>query len=726
MERVSKPALLCIVPPYTAIEPPAGAAYLLAYAKALGCDDFGFLDLRLGVPGVYAPTYIHTGVFGECYVMDVPDLPLVLAVLNNFENRLDLLHDLARHTDRYCRSRGIPGSYLEDYLRCADRYLRDIADQIAGTRFIGFSTWTSNFLTTLLFAAHLKRLPHPPVVVFGGPQVTESRACAALALRSGVCDVVCIGEGEATLLDVYSRVSSHGEFRLDALPGTAVLDSSGNVTYGVKRPLLALHEIPVPAFDQMPLMSYQEAGVRAVPYHLSRGCTDRCVFCSEWKFWERFRPGEALGALDGVKRLNAEYGAEYISFTDSLLNGHPARLRQFAEGLVRDNVDIKWNGFMRANMDPETATLLKRSGCESVFVGIESMSDETLALMKKRRTEEHNVGALHSFLNAGIHVIAGVIPGFPKDDRTAFVHTVERLRSLQRTYRGLLRINVEPFVVSPAQPLFSSLADFGLQGIPWEDDVLNIAPQYRDITDGVYCAVEGSNQGIERVGRLRMAESMESDEPVRTDTFDYKGDESPTTARFTFDHLRYGWFLARIKGPSAWIYGFILNDREKAQLEELSSDFWSDEPDASAMRIALEAIADDHLVRPTQRPQLPHGGYFRTGADVASYHLSPYVIARLGGPALGHRLFVVDFFDASWKLVPAWHGDVIDELRLNSHTPSSLQRALLLRGLDVGVAKCVRVLNGLCEDGLVLVSPASHGDAPAVGHLDHAAAYSLQ
>ena len=70
---------------------------------------------------------------------------------------------------------------------------------------------------------------------------------------------------------------------------------------------------------------------------------------------------------------------------------------------------------MRAQMDIETARLLKRAGCEEVFVGIESFSDETLELMNKRRTEADNIRALRAFLTAGISVVAGFIPGFPLD-----------------------------------------------------------------------------------------------------------------------------------------------------------------------------------------------------------------------------------------------------------------------------------------------------------------------
>lgn len=187
--KVSKPALLCVVPPYS-LGPPAGIAYLLAYAERQGCSDFGFLDLRLGVPDAYAPTYAHTGVFGDAYVMDVPDLPLVLSLVQAVDSGKEPASGFLPVIEKYCRERGISASYLREYLVSLDKYFSVVTDSLTGVRFVGCSVWTSNFLTTLLFAAHLKRLQHPPIIVGGGPQFTESHSSAALALRSRLFDYV--------------------------------------------------------------------------------------------------------------------------------------------------------------------------------------------------------------------------------------------------------------------------------------------------------------------------------------------------------------------------------------------------------------------------------------------------------------------------------------------------------------------------------------------------------
>ena len=80
------------------VSPPAGAAALLGYLKANGIEDCGFLDLRIGTPACYEATYSATGVFGESFVMDIPDLPLVLQLLATVDSKR--VSDRDRRADR--------------------------------------------------------------------------------------------------------------------------------------------------------------------------------------------------------------------------------------------------------------------------------------------------------------------------------------------------------------------------------------------------------------------------------------------------------------------------------------------------------------------------------------------------------------------------------------------------------------------------------------------------
>jgi hypothetical protein len=378
-----KPDLLCVVPPYSSTCPPAGAAALLGYLRANGCDDIGFLDLRLYAYPMrsndYSPTYRPSGVFGDSYVIDVPDLPLVLHMLNKHDARRPLSDGLLDEwfVD-YCISRGIHPHVLASYLHHTDRFLESAFAQLPNLRFIGFSTWTSNFLTTLMAASHLKRRRNPPFIVAGGPQVTESPNSAKLGLRSGLLDAVALGEGEETLLALYEAFCKDRKGVDVRVPGTMAVEPQTGGFVTSPRPLLRLKSLPVPDFDEMMVGAYRSAsGGREVPYQLSRGCTDKCAFCSEWVFWQKFRVSTTEMAVEQIAELVRRYDAQVIQFTDSLLNGVMRRLREFAQTILSREIAVPWFGFMRADMDDETAELIHRAGCVEAFIGIESLTDET-------------------------------------------------------------------------------------------------------------------------------------------------------------------------------------------------------------------------------------------------------------------------------------------------------------------------------------------------------------
>ena len=567
-----KPNILCVIPPYLSVgAPPLGPAALLAYLKANGCDDFSFLDLRLWTSNSYSPTYRPTGVFGETYVVDIPDLPLVLSVINNFENGLNLLPEYNETFESYCLERGISSTALYLYLKSLDRFFNWTFSQIGHIDFIGFTVWSSNLLTTLLAAAHLKRRANPPLITFGGPQVTESQASAKLSLRSGLADVVALGEGEETLLRLFE------DFRTkrgvpSGIPGTMCRSHAGVGFDRIEGSLLRLSKLPVPAFDQMPLLSYQLKGrERSVTYELSRGCTDKCTFCSQWVFWKRMRINEVDVAIDGVQELLRRYKAERIWFMDSLLNASLNRLNQFADEVLRLNIKFKWGGFMRANVDKDTAALLAAAGCDFAFVGVESLSDETLQLMKKRRTEADNFNALTALLNAGFRkVIAGFIPGFPGDTRSRFFRTALALRDVYLRYPNSFRVNIEPFFIAPGQPMYNQLESFGLQSHKWSDNYLNIAPQYRDITDEIYCTVEGSNQGLERLGELAIAQVVAEgvSEDEEEDLLYYNDPQELSGEQLEILTLQHS-YLGRFKAEDAKIRGFILSAEERNEYEAI-------------------------------------------------------------------------------------------------------------------------------------------------------------
>ena len=710
-----KPNLLCIAPPpFSPTAPPAGASYLLGYLKSQGCHDFDFLDLRLGVPDSYSPTYTYTGAYAEAYVHDIPDLPLVLQLIKSFEAGESLMPEKTELLERYCLERGISLSYLHNYLCGLNRYFAHVFDQIPDIRFIGFSVWTTNFLSTLMAAAYLKRRPNAPFIISGGPQVSSSPASAELGLRSNLFDMVAVGEGEQTLLDVYNAFSRDGRVG-EGIPGTLCKSASGAFARS-QRPLMKLTTLPTPSFAEMHLAAYQtDNSYRTVPLQFSRGCTDKCEFCSEWKFWERFRTDTAEHTVEQIERVKRDYGANFIIFMDSLLNGIPRRLVELSELMVSRSLDVNWGSFMRAQMDLPTAKLLARAGCHDVFIGVESFSDETLELMHKRRTSADNLAAVEAFLEAGIDVTAGFVPGFPGDSRERFVASALILRDLQERYRGRFEIHDEAFVVQPGAPIFNKLGDMGLVGKPWAEDYLDIAPSCRDITSKIFCSVEGPSQGLERVGRLSILRTITEDAQSNSGFAFVRAEaEEITINEFSFVHLHGGWSLATRKSECGHVYGLIVNAEEEKELEELDPvDHWETDP---AIVGILNRLERAHVVPPARGGvRVVRGLYRRTIDPGCIFAVSPFIVAREMDWRYQHRILVSSVLNEQVSQRRPLEAELLRFLFKQPRTEEQVWK--FFRRQELGTrAELRKSLQQLMEDGILVMS-----DVPALSESQFAA-----
>src|SRR5581483_8234346 len=102
--------------------------------------------------------------------------------------------------------------------------------------------------------------------------------------RGGLFDAVVQGEGEEPLRALYDGLCDNGRRRVEGVPGTQYIDSQSGTLKTVAAPLLKMSALPVPSFDEMSIDEYQIDDDRTLPFQLSRGCTDKCTFCSEWVF----------------------------------------------------------------------------------------------------------------------------------------------------------------------------------------------------------------------------------------------------------------------------------------------------------------------------------------------------------------------------------------------------------------------------------------------------------
>ncbi len=154
----------------------------------------------------------------------------------------------------------------------------------------------------------------------------------------------------------------------------------------------------------------------------SRGCPFRCDFCSVTQFFGRTyrcRPVEEV--VEEVKGLKDDL----IVFIDDNITGNANYARELFTKLIP--LKKQWAGQSSISLakDDELLALAAKSGCVSLFFGIESLSPENLRAVHKSFNKvneyEDSIEKIHDH---GIMVLAGLIFGFDHDDEGVFERTV--------------------------------------------------------------------------------------------------------------------------------------------------------------------------------------------------------------------------------------------------------------------------------------------------------------
>jgi len=183
----------------------------------------------------------------------------------------------------------------------------------------------------------------------------------------------------------------------------------------------------------------------------TRGCTGRCGYCylatRGVQIPYQQRPVEdVLAEIDAI-------GEPYVVFTDNNLMADPAYGLALCRGLQRRR--LIWSAAVTVDVarSPELVEAMGRAGCQGVFVGLETLSDEALRAQRKRTLApsayRQAVRLLH---DNGVQVNGSFVFGFDEDGPDVFDRTLEFIVS-ERLECATFHI-LTPY---PGTPLFAQL-----------------------------------------------------------------------------------------------------------------------------------------------------------------------------------------------------------------------------------------------------------------------------
>ncbi|WP_290783956.1 radical SAM protein [Halomonas sp.] len=297
----------------------------------------------------------------------------------------------------------------------------------APTDLVAISVETYTARRAYQIASEYRRRGVP--VVMGGFHAT---LCPEEVSR--YCESIVIGEAERTfpeLIDDYRHGRPRKVYRADGRPALSVTP------------------------DRSIFAGKRYLGIRLVEF--ARGCRFKCDFCAITAFFgasQSHRPIErVLEELAQVRRR----GQMVFFIDDNLVSNLRA-----AKALMRALIPLKLRWVSQASInvafDEEALDLLRRSGCQGVLVGFESLDPEGLAEMNKRFNLMHGGPhqALANFRRHGIRIYGTFIFGYDADSAEAIDATV-RFAQEEGLYIAAFN-HITPF---PGTPLETRLREAG-------------------------------------------------------------------------------------------------------------------------------------------------------------------------------------------------------------------------------------------------------------------------
>ena len=267
------------------------------------------------------------------------------------------------------------------------------------------------------------------VVVGGGPHFT---LFARESLEVGAFDVVAIGDGEETIVELVRRCrepDSWGEVQ-----GLAWLDH-GELERSTARPFCAdLDSLPFPALDLTELERYRVLTV-ARPFSVissSRGCPYRCAFCTQVFDGNTLRLRSARNVAEEFALHVESYGSREIIVWDETFTADRKRVLEFCDLLLSRGVKVRWNIRTRVDtVDREMLSAMHRAGCRSVHMGVESGDPGVLLRMNKGITVERVEEAFREATEVGLETRGYFMLGYPGEGRAELDNTMSLVRRLE-------------------------------------------------------------------------------------------------------------------------------------------------------------------------------------------------------------------------------------------------------------------------------------------------------
>lgn len=299
---------------------------------------------------------------------------------------------------------------------------------------IFFSTSTNTIYKDLLIARVAKEVSPSIITVAIGTHV--SALPEDTFNESEYLDVIIYsGEWEQVSLNIVKNLSN-----LEGAKGIFFRKESGEIIKtDLQTPMQNLDDLGFPSHDKLEKDLYRDPTIRRFPKTMVMGqksCISNCSFCCQPAFFgspvlRKRSVGHFIEELKWVQQL----GFREAMFNDATLTADMEWATSLFEGMLRNAIDLVWNCSTRADrVNREILKLMKRAGCHTISIGMESANATVLKNIRKNVTPQQIREAVRLIREEGMDSLVFCVIGFPGETRESILETISFLKTLNTIY----------------------------------------------------------------------------------------------------------------------------------------------------------------------------------------------------------------------------------------------------------------------------------------------------
>jgi len=200
-----------------------------------------------------------------------------------------------------------------------------------------------------------------------------------------------------------------------------------------------LDDLGFPSHDKLEKELYRDPLTKRFPKTMVMGqkaCINNCSFCCQPAFFgaPKIRKRSVSHFIEELKWVQ-ELGFKEVMFNDATLTADINWASSLFEGMIKNNIDITWNCSTRADrLNYDILRLMKRAGCHTIALGMESVDPTVLKNIRKNISPEQIREAVSLIRKNGMDTLVFCVVGFPGETKESIKQTISFLKTLDTTF----------------------------------------------------------------------------------------------------------------------------------------------------------------------------------------------------------------------------------------------------------------------------------------------------